>query len=139
MTIKRFDVELRTHNLELIVDLGRNHWYVLFPKYGQYASGDIGHGSFERNYNFLVVGSREYSLVIDCDDKRRRWEGWSFFDEKKQDYMPDTGRLDGKPVWKVYKEDGRLLTTSYSEEQAEFQVLFQQQQGKKVTFKKVEQ
>jgi hypothetical protein len=139
MTIKRFDVELRTHNLELIVDLGRNHWYVLFPKYGQYASGDIGHGSFERNYNFLVVGSREYSLVIDCDDKRRRWEGWSFFDEKKQDYMPDTGRLDGKPVWKVYKEDGRLLTTSYSEDQAEFQVLFQKQQGKTVTFKKVPQ
>jgi hypothetical protein len=139
MTIKHFDVELRTHKLELIVDLERNHWYVLFPKYGQYASGDIGHGSFERNHNFLMIGSRPYSLVIDCDDERKHWEGWSFFDENKQDYMPDTGRLDGEPVWKVYKENGKLLQTVYSQEQAEFEVVFQKQQGKTVTFKKVEQ
>jgi hypothetical protein len=139
MTIKHFDVELRTHKLELIVDLKRNHWYVLFPKHGQYASGEIGHGSYERNHNFLMIGTRAYSLVFDCDDKRRRWEGWSFFDEKKQEYLPDTGRLDGKPVWKVYKENGKLLHTLFSEEQAEFQVLFEKQQGKTVTFKKVEQ
>jgi len=139
MTIKHFDVELRTHKLELIVDLDRNHWYVLLPKYGQYASGEIGHGSYERNHNFLVIGQREYELVFDCNEKRTRWEDWSFFDVKKQEYLPDTGRLDGKPVWKVYKENGKLLHTLFSEEQAEFQVLFEKQQGKTVTFKKVEQ
>lgn len=139
MTIKHFDVELRTHRLELIVDLKRNHWYVLFPKHGQYASGEIGHGSYERNHNFLVIGQREYELVFDCNEKRTRWEDWSFFDVKKQEYLPDTGRLDGEPVWKVYKENGKLLHTLYSQEQAEFQVLFEKQQGKTVTFKKVKQ
>jgi hypothetical protein len=137
--MKRFEVELRTHKLELIVDLDRNHWYVLLPKYGQYASGEIGHGSYERNHNFLVIGQREYELVFDCDEKRTRWEDWSFFDVKKQEYLPDTGRLDGEPVWKVYKENGKLLHTLFSEEQAEFQVLFEKQQGKTVTFKKVKQ
>ena len=137
--MKRFEVELRTHKLELIVDLDRNHWYVLFPKYGQYASGEIGHGSYERNHNFLVIGQREYELVFDCDEKRTRWEDWSFFDVKKQEYLPDTGRLDGEPVWKIYKENGKLLGTAYSQEQAEFDVLFQKQQGKTVTFKKVQQ
>ena len=139
MTIKHFDVEVRTHKLELIVDLDRNHWYVLLPKYGQYASGEIGNGSYERNHNFLVIGQREYELVFDCDEKRTRWEDWSFFDVKKQEYLPDTGRLDGEPVWKVYKENGKLLHTLFSEEQAEFQVLFEKQQGKTVTFKKVKQ
>lgn len=137
--MKRFDVELRTHKLELIVDLERNHWYILFPKHGQYASGEIGHGSFERNHNFLVIGSREYELVIDCDEKRTRWEDWSFFDVKKQEYLPDTGRLDGKPVWKVYDDKNKLIHTLFSQEQAEFEVVFQKQQGKTVTFKKVKQ
>lgn len=137
--IKHFNVEVYKHKLELIVDLERNHWYVLFPKYGQYASGDIGHGSFERNHNPLVIGKRRYSIVFDCDDNRKHWEGWSFFDEEKQDYLPDTGRLDGKPVWKVYNDKGKLISTLFSEDQAEFEVLFQKQQGKTVTFKKVKQ
>lgn len=137
--IKHFNVEVNKHKLELIVDLDRSHWYVLFPKYGQYASGDIGHGSFERNHNYIVIGSRDYELVFDCDEKRRHWEDWSFFDVKKQEYLPDTGRLDGEPVWKVYDDKGKLIHTLFSEEQAEFQVLFEKQQGKTVTFKKVKQ
>lgn len=135
--IRHFDIEVNKHKLELIVDLEREHWYVLFPKYGQYASGDIGHGSFERNHNYLVIGSRDYELVFDCDESRRHWEDWSFFDIKKQEYLPDTGRLDGKPVWKVYDDKGKLIHTLFSQEQAEFQVLFEKQQGKTVTFKKV--
>ena len=137
--IKHFNVEVYKHKLELIVDLERSHWYVLFPKYGQYASGDIGHGSFERNNNYIVIGSRDYELVFDCDENRRHWEDWSFFDIKKQEYLPYTGRLDGKPVWKVYDDKGKLIHTLFSEEQAEFQVLFEKQQGKTVTFKKVKQ
>ena len=86
--IKHFNVEVYKHKLELIVDLERSHWYVLFPKHGQYASGDIGHGSFERNHNFIVIGSRDYELVFDCDDDGKRWESVSIFDIKKQAYLP---------------------------------------------------
>lgn len=93
MNIKHFDVTVYKHKLELIFDLDRAHWYALFPKYGQYASGDIGHGSFERNHNFLVIGRREYELVIDCNDDRNQWESWSIFDVKKQDYLPVSGKL----------------------------------------------
>jgi hypothetical protein len=42
-------------------------------------------------------------------------------------------------VWKVYNDKGKLIHTLFSEEQAEFQVLFEKQQGKTVTFKKVKQ
>lgn len=91
--IKHFDVTVYKHKLEMIFDLDRQHWYVLFPKYGQYASGEIGHGSLERNHNFLMIGRREYELVIDCDDDHTKWESWSIFDVKKQDYLPVSGRF----------------------------------------------
>jgi hypothetical protein len=85
--MKKYDIAVNKHNLELIIDTDKNHWYVLFPKYGQYASGDIGHGSFERNHNFLVIGKRDYELVFDCDDEMKRWESMSIFDVKKQEYL----------------------------------------------------
>jgi hypothetical protein len=88
--IQHFNIEVYKHKLELFVDLERQHWYVLFPKYGQYASGDIGHGSFERNHNKLCIGSRDYELVFDCDDDMKRWESLSIFDVKKQAYLPTT-------------------------------------------------
>ena len=91
--IRHFDIEVNKHKLELIVDLERSHWYVLFPKYGQYASGDIGHGSFERNHNYLVIGSRDYELVFDCDDDHTCWESVSIFDIKKQTYLPTSWKL----------------------------------------------
>lgn len=93
MTIKHFDIEVNKHKLELIVDLERDHWYVLFPKHGEYASGDIGHGSFERNHNYLRIGSRDYELVIDCDDELTHWESVSIFDVKKQAYLETTWKL----------------------------------------------
>ena len=91
--IKHFDIEINKHRLELIVDLDRSHWYVLFPKHGQYASGDIGHGSFERNQNYLRIGRRDYEMVIDCDDEMTRWESVSIFDVKKQAYLPTSWKL----------------------------------------------
>jgi hypothetical protein len=138
--MKHFEITIGRHQLELIVDLEREHWYALFPKYGQYASGPIGSGSLERNHNFLRIGTRDYELVFDCDDNRKHWESWSIFDVKKQEYLPESGRLDNVPVWKVYKQDGKLLSTVYSEDQAIFEVLFYKQQtGKTATFKEVQQ
>jgi hypothetical protein len=137
--IKHFDIEVNKHKLELIVDLERDHWYVLFPKYGQYASGDIGHGSFERNHNFLVIGSRDYEIVFDCDDDHTRWDSVSIFDIKKQEYLPECVRLDGGEMWKVHdKSSGKLINTVFSENQAEFEVLFYKQQtGKESTYKRI--
>lgn len=91
--MKRFDLTINKHELELIVDPERGHWYMLFPKYGQYASGPIGLGHFERNHNFLRIGTRDYELVFDCDDDATRWDSWSIFDVKKQAYLPETGRI----------------------------------------------
>lgn len=137
--IKHFNVEVYKHKLELIVDLERSHWYVLFPKYGQYASGDIGHGSYEQNHNFIVIGSRDYELVFFPADNRRSWSTMQIFDVKKQDYLPDSVRLDGGEMWKVYKQDGKLLNTVYSQEQAEFAVLFYKQQtNKDATIKRIQ-
>lgn len=91
--MKHFEITVNKHQLELIVDPEREHWYVLFPKYGQYASGQIGHGSFERNHNFLVIGRRDYELVFDCDDEQTRWDSWSIFDVKKQVYLDQSGKI----------------------------------------------
>ena len=94
MTIKYFDTTIYKHKIELIFDLDRNIWYALHTKHGQFIKGKIGHGRLERNHNFLVIGTREYELVIDCDDDNKHWESWSVFDIKKQDYLPVSGRLD---------------------------------------------
>jgi len=91
--IKHFDITIYKHKIELIFDLTRNIWYALHPKYGKYVSGEIGRGRFERNHNFLTIGTREYELVIDCDDDQKHWESWSIFDIKKQDYLPINGKL----------------------------------------------
>ena len=91
--MKHFEITVNKHQLELIIDPGREHWYLLFPKHGQYASGQIGHGSFERNHNFLRIGTRDYELVFDCDDERTRWESWSVFDVKKQIYLDASGKI----------------------------------------------
>jgi len=85
-TIKQFNVTINKHDIEVIIDTHRNHWYVLFPKYGQYASGEIN-DHFERIHHPLTIGTRQYSLVIDCNDKNDAWESFSFFDEKKQSYI----------------------------------------------------
>ena len=131
--IKHFNIEVNKHKLELIVDLERNHWYILFPKYGQYASGDIGHGSFERNHNYIVIGSRDYELVFDCDDDQTRWDSVSIFDIKKQEYLPECVRLDGGEMWKVYdKASGKLINTVFSENQADFEVKFYKQDTNKL-------
>lgn len=137
--IKHFDIEINKHKLELIVDLDRSHWYVLFPKYGQYASGDIGHGSFERNHNYIVIGSRDYELVFDCDDEGKQWDSVSIFDIKKQYYLPEVVRLDGGEMWKVRdKQTKTLVNTTYSEDQADFEVKFYKQQtGKDATIERV--
>lgn len=137
--IKYFDFEVYKHELELIVDLEREFWYLLFPKHGQYVSGVIGSGSFERTHNYLVIGSRDYELVFDCDDDRKRWDTVSIFDIKKQEYLPECVRLDGGEMWKVYdKRSAKLLKTVFSEDQADFEVKFYKQQtGKNATIEKV--
>lgn len=91
--MKHFHIELNKNALELIIDPDREHWYLLFPKHGQYASGQIGNGSFERNHNFVRVGSRDYELVFDCNDDATRWDSWSIFDVKKQAYLNQNGRI----------------------------------------------
>lgn len=126
--IKHFDTTIYKHKIELIFDLDRHIWYALHPKYGQYVSGNFWRGRFERNHNLLIIGRREYELVIDCDDSNRYWESWSVFDIKKQDYLPTSGRLDGGEVWHVFDENGKLMNTTYSQDQAEFDILFYKQQ-----------
>ena len=84
--MKKYDIVINKHALELIIDKDKNHWYVLFPKYGQYASGEIN-DTFERIHHRLHIGTREYSIVFDCNDEGTEWDSFSFFDEKKQTYI----------------------------------------------------
>ena len=84
--MKKYDIVVNKHILEIIIDVSRNHWYVLFPKYSQYASGSIN-DSFERIHQPIHIGTRNYSIVFDCNDEGTAWESFSFFDEKKQIYI----------------------------------------------------
>lgn len=84
--MKHFDAIVNKHNIEVIIDADRNHWYVLFPKYGQYANGEIN-DNYERIYHPLTIGTRQYSIVLDCNDIGTKWESFSFFDEKKETYI----------------------------------------------------
>ena len=93
--IKHFNVEINKHQLELIVDLERERWYMLFPKYMQFESGNIGNGKYERNHNYCIIGTRSYDIVFDCNDEQTAWESWSIFDIKKQEYLPSHGNFEG--------------------------------------------
>jgi hypothetical protein len=88
-----FELTIDGNNLELIIDTKRDHWFLLFPEHGQYASGSIGSGSYERNHNFLRIGSKDYELVIDCDDNQTHWDSWSIFDVEKQEYLSISGKI----------------------------------------------
>jgi len=80
-------IEINKHKLHIGFDTVAENWYILFPKYGQYASGSFGSGSMERTHHPITIGSRNYELVIDCDDSMSNWESFSVFDIKKQSYI----------------------------------------------------
>jgi hypothetical protein len=85
--IKQYNIELNKHKLELLLDIDKEHWYVLFPKYGQYASGSFNDNGLERIHHPITVGSRNYELVLDPNDQLTEWESFSVFDCKKQCYI----------------------------------------------------
>ena len=85
--MKQYDIELNKHKLKLILDLDRENWYMLFPKYGQFASGSFNDNGLERIHHPITVGTRDYELVLDPNDERTAWESFSVFDCKKQMYI----------------------------------------------------
>jgi hypothetical protein len=85
--MNQYDIVLNKHELTLILDKGNEHWFLLFPKYGQYASGSFNDNGIERIHHPITVGTRQYSLVLDCNDDGTEWESFSFWDEKKQSYI----------------------------------------------------
>ena len=85
--MKQYNIELNKHKLELLLDIEKEHWYVLFPKYGQYASGSFNDNGLERIHHPITVGSRNYELVLDPNDQLTKWESFSVFDCKKQCYI----------------------------------------------------
>jgi hypothetical protein len=85
--MKHYNIELNKHKLELILDTEREHWYILFPKYGQYTSGTFNDNGFERIHHAITVGTRDYELVLDTNDEQTKWESFSVFDCKKQCYI----------------------------------------------------
>jgi hypothetical protein len=85
--MKQYDIVLNKHELILILDKEKEHWFLLFPKYGQYASGSFNDNGLERIHHPIRVGTRQYALVIDCNDDNTAWESFSFWDEKKQLYI----------------------------------------------------
>jgi hypothetical protein len=85
--MKQYDIILNKHELKLILDKENEHWFLLFPKYGQYASGEFNDNGRERIHHPITVGTRQYDLVLDCNDDGTEWESFSFWDEKKQLYI----------------------------------------------------
>jgi hypothetical protein len=85
--MKQYDIVLNKHELILILDKEKEHWFLLFPKYGQYASGSFNDNGLERIHHPITVGTRQYALVLDCNDDGTEWESFSFWDYKKQLYI----------------------------------------------------
>ena len=85
--IKKYLIELNKNKLELLLDIKNEHWYLLFPKYGQYASGSFNENGLERTHHPITVGTRNYELVLDPNDELTNWESYSVFDCKKQSYI----------------------------------------------------
>ena len=85
--MKHYNIELNKHKLELILDIDREHWYILFPKHSQYASGSFNDNGFERIHHPITVGTRQYEFVLDTNDDQTKWESFSVFDCKKQYYI----------------------------------------------------
>ena len=85
--MEQHDIVLNKHELILILDKEKEHWFLLFPKYGQYASGSFNDNGLERIHHPITVGTRQYCLVLDCNDDGTTWESFSFWDEKKQSYI----------------------------------------------------
>ena len=93
--MKQYDIVLNKHNLILILDKEKEHWFLLFPKYGQYASGSFNDNGLERIHHPITVGTRQYDLVLDCNDDGTAWDSFSFWDEKKQLYIDTAqGQID---------------------------------------------
>ena len=93
--MNKYNIELNKHKLELILDLDAEHWYVLFPKYGQYASGSFNENGFERIHHPLTIGTRNYELVLDPNDELTGWDNFSVFDCKKESYIESAqGRIE---------------------------------------------
>jgi hypothetical protein len=84
--MKHFDVIVNKHKLEVIIDTERGMWYTLFPKYRQYTNGQLP-DKLERFHEPVTIGTRDYSIVFDCDDANTRWNSFSYWDEKKQTYI----------------------------------------------------
>jgi len=85
--MKKYNIELNNHKLELILDVEQEQWYCLFPKYGQYASGSFNENGMERIHHPITIGTRNYELVLDPNDELTKWESFSVFDCKKQLYI----------------------------------------------------
>jgi hypothetical protein len=81
------DIEVNKHKLKIIFDTEKEHWYILFPKYGQYVSGSFNDSRMERVHHPITIGTRQYELVLDPDDSLTNWESFSIFDCKKQCYI----------------------------------------------------
>ena len=93
--MKQYDIVLNKHELILILDKEKEHWFLLFPKYGQYASGEFNDNGLERIHHPITVGTRQYDLVLDCNDDGTAWESFSFWDNKKQLYIDTAqGQID---------------------------------------------
>ena len=52
-----------------------------------YASGSFNDNGLERIHHPITVGTRQYDLVLDCNDDGTAWDSFSFWDEKKQLYI----------------------------------------------------
>jgi hypothetical protein len=80
-------IEVNNHSLKIIFDIDNEHWYILFPKYGQYISGSFNDSGIERIHHPITIGTRQYELVLDPNDDQTKWESFSIFDCKKQCYI----------------------------------------------------
>jgi hypothetical protein len=85
--MKHYNIILNNHNLEVILDTKREHWYILFPSKGQYISGSFNDNGLERIHHPFTVVTRQYELVLDPNDDQTQWESFSVFDCKKQMYI----------------------------------------------------
>lgn len=67
-------------------------WYMLSENHSQYIKGKMP-DRMERTHLPFCIRSNDYSLVVDPSEDATRWESWSIFDEKSQNYLDIGGTL----------------------------------------------
>jgi hypothetical protein len=80
------------NRFDVVLVLSDDEYYLLSQNHNQYIRGKLP-DRLERTHLPFCIRSNEYSLVLDPSEDLTRWDNWSIFDEKSQNYLDIKGKI----------------------------------------------